>query len=121
MVIDDMLLTIGAMALELGVPAACIALFRSRPATRPRVVVVLGAAAPWLLFYGSVLVGLALGPASGARWAAAAMWAMSFIPYAVWVGAGIAASFAPRPRHLALRFLAGVVPPVGLVMLLAGA
>jgi hypothetical protein len=106
----DLVLTLGAAAVEIGVPAGCLLAWGKRPGWRPALAVVIGAAAPWIVFYAAG-VGIWLAtPSKGNLWGVLAMWVMSFLFYACNLGvAAMLASF-PRPRRLRWRAAMGAAP-----------
>jgi hypothetical protein len=119
---SDDTLTIGAAALELGVPFAAALLFWRDPPLRPRIAVILGALTPLLLLYFMLTLGYLIGPPSqGSRWSFGAVWLMSFVPHVASLLLGLALSMLPRPRASHLRFALGMAGVLGAgVLLYAG-
>jgi hypothetical protein len=120
--VGDVTLTVGAAAIELGVPLVLVVLFWRRPQSRRKLAVVLGGVTLPLVVYGCIAIGLPIDPTDpGNRWASRAMWVMSFLPYLALLAVAFGMSFMPRPSNLAARYLIGLVAgPIGFILLLLG-
>lgn len=112
-------LTIAAVAVELGIPLVATLLFWRRPALRPRLVVILGAITPVLIFYAAITVSFLIDSDDpGNRFAFFAAWIMSFFVYFAILVAGLLLSIVPKPIHLGGRYALGFVSPALVVSLL---
>lgn len=118
----DIYFTIGAILIELGLPAVLIYIAAKKPSARYVIVPVVGAISPLLLVY--VLGGathLLFPPDKPSMFIA--IFAMSFLPYCVSAGAGTAVGlFLPKEvklhwRYLIAFFLASAVG-LGLIAIL---
>ena len=112
------MLTVGAAVVELGIPVACAWRWARHPASRSGLAVVLGAVTPWLVFYLWATIASMTTPGAESRWAAAAMWEMTFVPYLATLGIAAVLAQAPWPRSLPWRAVAGLIflPAVALVV-----
>lgn len=108
---------IGAMLIELGIPLVLIAMLFVAPKLRPFSYSVLGAVTPFLFAYISVLTSTPDSADAANKWASDAIWAMSFVGYAIAVLVGIALGLTSRPKHSTLRFVTSSVVSLGVVWL----
>lgn len=108
--ISETYLTLGAAALELGVPVAAFIALAFAPRMRKFSVMLLGAVTPLLVVYLVVAGSYIFTTATPAgRFAFHAMWAMSFAVYLALVLMGTVLAFIPRPSNLYVRYLVGLV------------
>jgi hypothetical protein len=108
---SDETLTALAIAIELGVPFAAAFLYWRRPVLRSKLIVVLAALTPALIFYAAVSVAFALDPINPSnRFAFYAGWFMTLGAYIAILAIGIGLSFLPKPTHLFWRYLLGLSP-----------
>lgn len=102
-------LNIGAIVLELGLPAGLLVLMILRPAARPRALVILGALFPALCLYGAIAASFLVSREKSDAFAFYAMWVMTFAPYVALALGGVALSFLRWPRNYWARFGLGVL------------
>ena len=104
----DAALTFVAAAFELGLPLTIVVLCVRRPGLRSALLVPLGALTPLVLFLLYCWAGsLSVPPNAEARWAAGAVWEMSFAPYVVIAAIGFAVALVKVPKGLVTRYLVG--------------
>jgi hypothetical protein len=111
----ESMLTAGAAAVEFGVPTACLWVWFKRPAWRPRVVVVLGAVAPWICLFAAVAAAGLATRTTDSLWAVFAMWGVSFILYIASLAIAILLAWMPRPTLLPWRAVAGALPTLAII------
>lgn len=97
-------MTVGAIAVELGLPLVLIALMARRPSAVPRAIVVLGAVFPALCVYAVVTISHLFSRGRTDGFAFFAMWVMTFAAYMATALGGLAASFIRRPAGSMARF-----------------
>jgi len=103
---------IAAIAFELGIPLALGMAFWRVPILRPRLIVILGAVTPPLIFYAAVVVLYLIEPTDPSnRFAFFAGWTMTFFAYVTILVAGILLSVVPKPTRLISRYILGLAPP----------
>ncbi|WP_233840424.1 hypothetical protein [Dyella sp. 2HG41-7] len=102
-------LTIGAIALELGIPVGLLIFMALRPRVRPRAIVILGALFPALCLYGAIAVSYLISREKSDIFAFYAMWVMTFAPYLAVALGGLALSFLRSPTNYWARFGLGVL------------
>lgn len=101
-------LTLTALAFELGIPVAAIAASIRSQSLRRFAAVVLGAVAPFVMFYVVAAILYSFNPASETNvFSFHAMWAMSFPAYVAVLLVGTGLAFVPRPFNLYARFFMG--------------
>lgn len=105
----DITLTIGALALELGIPVGLLIFMALRPRVRPRAIVILGALFPALCLYGAIAISYLISRGKSDMFAFYAMWVMTFAPYLAVALGGLALSFLRRPTNHWARFGLGVL------------
>jgi len=102
---SDNLLTLLAVSIEFGVPIILLAALARVPRFRRRVVVVLGAITPVMLFYVDILFAYVRNPTNtGNRFAFYAGWEMTLAAFLLSLILGILLSFVPRPANLYGRY-----------------
>jgi hypothetical protein len=106
----DLMLPLGAAAVELGIPVGCLWAWTRRPSWRPALAVLLGAATPWVLLYAAVACTWLTHPSKENLWAVLAMWIMSFLFYVCNLGVATVLAGFQAPRRLAWRAAMGAVP-----------
>ena len=114
-------LTIIAIAFEAGVPAALLWIYFRDNRFQSRLIVILGAITPMLLFYAAIIgVYLFDQNAPASKFSFAVVWMMSFFVYVLSLVAGALLSLLPWPSRMSFRFLAGflVAPMTCAVVLL---
>ena len=109
------MLTVGAAAVELGVPAACLLGWVRRPEWRPKIVVALGAVAPWMCLYAATLATWLVTQTREGLWAVLAMWVMSFFLYVPTLVVATLLAWVPRPRALAWRAIGGMLATLAII------
>lgn len=116
----EILLTLGAIAIEVALVIALIALCRRSDKYGKHAIVVLGALTPIMLFYGVATIAFIRDPADpGNRFAFSAMWVMGFVFFLACAVAGLVVAQSPRPRHWGWRFLLGALSTCAVVGLFA--
>jgi hypothetical protein len=101
-------MSLTAIAVELGLPMALLAIMVVRPATLPKAIVILGAVFPLLCFYAAATISHLLGWETSS-FAFYAMWAMTLFWYVVLAFVGLALSFLGWPSVSWARFGIGIL------------
>jgi hypothetical protein len=109
---EDVLLSLGALALELGMPLSLAFLWIKRPQLRSRIVVLLGSITPFLVLYAWVATGYIGARTRDNQWALYAMWLMSLLPFVLCTIIGAAIGFLRWPLHLVARYIMGLMAPL---------
>jgi hypothetical protein len=102
-------LTIGAIALELGIPVGLLVFIALNPRVRPTAIVILGALFPALCLYGAIAVSYLISRGKSDIFAYYAMWVMTFMPYLVVALGGLALSLLRMPLNYWARFGLGML------------
>jgi len=102
-------MNLGAVALELGLPAGLLMLMMIKPKMLPRVIVIFGAVFPALCPYVATTASYLLSRGRSDGFAFHAMWVMTFAAYVAAALGGLATSFLRRPQNVWLRFCAGLL------------
>ena len=112
----ELVTTIGAGSIEIGIPLAVAVAFWRVPKLRSRLVVLFGALTPPLVSYLSIVISYLQNSADrDARWAFGAVWEMSLLPYIATIGVGLALSCLGWPQRMPLRYALGLIgAPIGL-------
>jgi hypothetical protein len=114
----ETLMNIGAVTVELGLPAGLLILMALKPGIRPRAVVMLGAIFPLLCLYAVVAASYLSSGGTADIFSFYAMWIMTFAVYVAVAVGGLAVSFFRRPKNHWARFGLGVLStPVAYLLL----
>jgi len=106
---EEVVMGMGAIIVELGLPVALLALAMFNLKLRPKAIVMLGALSPMLCVYGAIGFSYLFSWKNADMFALYAMWVMTFAVYVGIALGGLAASFLRRPKGSFARFSMGVL------------